>query len=281
MRNITTFKVGGRQIELFVPSDKAVGARPIVFMQDGQNIFNPKTSTFGEIWAAQDAATFVSAKRPKPIVVAVWNQKVTSAHPSGRYGEYAPEAVIPKVNPRELVTEIHGIPLYPLTGFAYEDFMTKKVLPKVFEKLQELGIRYRTDAAGIAIAGSSMGGLSALNLLARYPHIFGTALSFSTHWTLGGKSLARELIRSLPTPESGARIWLDRGTKGIDQAYAAPDAVAEQELTKLGYAWPQVECRTFIGTDHNEIFWRERLPLAFQWWLDGMPSEISARPKNK
>lgn len=281
MRDISVFKVGVRQIEVFVPSDKAVGARPIVFMQDGQNIFNPKTSTFGEIWAGQDAATFVSAKRPKPIVVAVWNQKVSAVNPSGRYGEYAPEAVIAKVRASELMTEIHGIPLYPLTGFAYEEFMTEKVLPKVFEHLRENGIRFRTDAAGIAIAGSSMGGLSALNLLARYPHIFGTAISFSTHWTLGGKSLARELIRTLPAPDSGARIWMDRGTLGIDKAYAGPDTVAEQELTRLGYSWPQVECRTFIGTDHNEIFWRERLPLAFQWWLDGMPSEISSRPKSK
>ncbi len=279
MREIDIIKIGGRKVEIFIPQDKAVGARPVLFLQDGQNVFNPETSTHGEPWEADDAATFVSAKRPKPIVVAIWNRQPSEKYPSGRYGEYAPQTITESLKESDLQTLNGAIPFFPLTGLEYEVFITKKILPGVFEYLADRGIRHRLDPAGVAIGGSSMGGLSALNLVARHSDAFGTALSFSTHWTMGGKPLARALIRSLPAPESGVRIWLDRGTLDLDSAYAAPDVVAEQELTKLGYRWPQVECRTFVGTGHNEIAWRERLPLALEWWLDGMPSALASAAK--
>lgn len=272
MSPIQHLRIKNRKVDLFIPANNPAGPHPILVMHDGQNIFEPETCAFGTSWETHRAVAAVKTRKPKPIIVGIWNRPITKSAPSGRGGEYAPADITAELGEANL-TLVPGQPsFFPLTGKQYEKFVTQVVLPEIYAILDAQGIGYRTDAAGTAVAGSSMGGLASLNLVAQFPEIFGTAISFSTHWTMGGKALAKALINSLPDAATGHRIWLDRGTVGLDAKYAAPDIVAEQTLTLKGYSWPQVECRTYVGTAHNEIEWQNRFPDALAWWLDGMPS---------
>lgn len=271
MREIHHLLIKGRKVDVYIPKDSPTGLHPILVMHDGQNIFDPATCAFGTSWETDRAVDALKTKRPKPVIVGIWNRPPTKAVPSGRGGEYAPEAITAELG-EENLTVMAGHPsFFPLTGKKYERFVVQNVLPAIYEYLATQGVSFRTDAAGTAIAGSSMGGLASLNLLGRFPEVFGTAISFSTHWTMGGKPLAKALISALPAAEIGSRVWLDRGTTGIDAKYAGPDVTAEQELTRKGYRWPQVECRTYIGTTHNEIEWQNRFPDALAWWIADMP----------
>lgn len=277
MSRIQNLRIKNRKVDLFIPSDNSTGAHPILVMHDGQNIFYPETCAFGTSWETHRAVEELRTRKPKPIIVGIWNRPITKSAPSGRGGEYAPADITAALGEENLTVLPGHPPFFPLTGKQYEKYVTQTVLPEIYALLDSQGISYRTDAAGTAIAGSSMGGLASLNLVAQFPEIFGTAISFSTHWTMGGKPLAKALIGALPDAASGHRVWLDRGTLGIDAKYSGPDVVAEKELTRKGYRWPQVECRTYVGTSHNEIEWQNRFPDALAWWLDGMPAAPKAK----
>ncbi|MEZ4629867.1 MAG: alpha/beta hydrolase-fold protein [Deinococcales bacterium] len=116
---------------------------------------------------------------------------------------------------------------------------------------------YSTDGKDF-VMGSSMGALISLYALSEYPHIF-KAACLSTHWP-ACQEKGLDYFATL-VPQAGKhRLYFDYGTLGLDADYEPYQQKMDGHLRLKGYQlgkdWQSLK---FVGADHNEISWRERL----------------------
>jgi len=250
--------VAPRQIEVWLPpsyetdSDRRYA---VLYMHDGQNVFNPATSTHKIPWGVNEAMIRLRGdnKAREAIVVAAWCQ------PTKRLAEYMPQKAFntPR-GTRKLkhFTALFGAPF----SDAYLQFIIEELKPFI-------DTTYRTlpKQPDTLIMGSSMGGLISLYALCEYPHIFGGAGCVSTHWVIGEGLVVEYMKETLPPPGQH-RLYFDYGTAGKDAPYEPYQRQADDILQAAGYQ-PGVDWLTqkFPGAEHNEKAWRARvhIPLAF------------------
>ncbi|MBA3670505.1 MAG: alpha/beta hydrolase [Gemmatimonadaceae bacterium] len=225
-----------RTVIVYLPpgySEESADRYPVLYLHDGQNVFDRATS-FGEEWHVDETAeSLILAGEIEPIiVVGIYN---TGTH---RIDEYAPTFVENKGGGghaddygRMLVME-----LKPFIDRTY------KTLPGV---------------DNTAMGGSSLGGLLTMHLGLRYPTVFGklAVLSPSIWWD--ERVILREVEElAAKLPE---RIWLDAGTnEGPDvltDARALRDAlVSKGWQLDVDLAYLEAE-----GAEHNEASWGARV----------------------
>ena len=167
---------------------------PVVYFQDGQNIFDPRTAFLGHAWhAGERAAELIGAHRMvAPIMVGVDNTGFD------RMNEYAP-------TPAEF-SGWNGEKCRS-TGDArrYAKFFAQEVKPFI-----DAHYLTRPGPRDTAVVGSSMGGLVSLYFALWHPRVFGqvAALSPSAWWD--DRVVLRDFARLRKKP--AVRIWLDMGT---------------------------------------------------------------------
>ena len=248
--------VPARHVDVWLPPGYDAGDRryPVVYMHDGQNLFDPATAYGGTDWAVDEAMTrLVNEGTVRPaIVVGVWNSPQ-------RFAEYMPQRGVS-------APVSSGVPGGPavapgaLLGDRYLAFLVEELKPFVDRTYRTLP--GRTDTV---IMGSSMGGLVSQYAMSRYPEVFGGAGCVSTHWPAGGGVALEDFERHLPDPATH-RYWLDYGTATLDATYEPFQRRADAILRRAGY----VEGRDWItrkypGAEHSEKAWRARVdqPLVF------------------
>ncbi len=160
---------------------------PVLYMHDGQNVFDAATSFTGVEWGADEAAEALIRARtlPKLILVAIENN-------ADRMFEYTPWHDEPRQGGGR--------------GDAYVDFIADTLKPFI-----DRTYRTRPERAHTGIAGSSLGGLISLHALQRRPEIFSKAgvISPALFWA-EGRILQR--AREIPLAPD-ARVWLEMGTE--------------------------------------------------------------------
>ncbi|MBU6443269.1 MAG: hypothetical protein KGR48_05100 [Alphaproteobacteria bacterium] len=251
----------------------------VVYLQDGQNLFDtspkPSGSPDGAKWGADTVAAGLMAKgeiRPA-ILVGVANLGID------RSRQYVPEAVyarLPAAVRKALHRQFGGAPF----SDAYLRFLVETLKPFI-------DAHYRTDPgrASTFVMGSSMGGLIALYALGQYPEVFGGAACLSTHWPVvlpgpGGTSYAGAdppfapavtrafvaYLRAKLGAPRGRRLWFDHGTRSLDAYYGPYQQRIDRAVAGLGWRrGVDFESRVYPGATHNEHAWRARLaePLEF------------------
>jgi predicted alpha/beta superfamily hydrolase len=221
------------------------GVLPVLYMQDGQNLFDGATAAFAEEWGIDETLTrcIGEKKVPPVIVVAVWNSPA-------RFSEYT--------FTRDQRFEQGG------NGEDYLRFLTDELKPFIDQK-------YRTDrrTEGTWIGGSSLGGLFALYAAAKRTDVFGGCFAFSPslHW---------DEDRLLKDVEAGnllwpsCRIWLSMGTDEGESAELRMANVkrAEKLAKAIRAANPKGELalKVFEGETgyHQEKSWRVQFPVAIE-----------------
>jgi predicted alpha/beta superfamily hydrolase len=211
---------------------------PVLYMQDGQNLFDEATSFQGIEWGLDETAQrLIAAKQIKPlIIVGIYNseQRTTEFTP--------PFSFVPKDKAR---------------GNLYAKMVVDEVKPFIDQRY-----RTRTDRASTFIGGGSLGALIALYTAKTHSDIFGGVIALSPWLRVGDKQLARDLIDDGAWLKNSF-IYIDMGTDpghnyGPGDGHdAIPDAdrfVAE--LEKLGLTQgKQFVYRTIEGGKHNESSW--------------------------
>jgi enterochelin esterase-like enzyme len=247
----------------WIPAD--VGATtPILVMNDGHNLFDPKTSTFGSTWGMLDAlrdrpigGSRISASK-KPLIIGV-TYKNNDGQIRGL--EYSPTDII-EAHPEIMDNYMPGWQRTGANGNEYHELIARKILPKI---AAEHGVEL--SRARTAIGGSSMGSLTSLYAMAKYPDVYGTVLGYSTHWPVGGNLLVEELTKILPAPGQH-RIWSDGGTIELDEAYAPFQAHFREVMAAKGYRLGSDFMETsYPQTGHNELWWAGRVEHPINWWL--------------
>ncbi|MGC3957725.1 MAG: alpha/beta hydrolase-fold protein [Verrucomicrobiota bacterium] len=226
---------------------------PVLYVHDGQNVFDPATSFIGVDWGIDETMTRLIAekKAPEAIVVAIWNTPK-------RLNEYMPQRAIERVTESELDNIFRPVRRQPL-GDAYLKYLVTELKPAI-------DARYRTlpDCAHTSIMGSSMGGLISLEAISQYPEVFGGAACLSTAWTAAGGVTTRELQSALPDPKSH-RIYFDFGTETKDGRYEPLQQAVDAQVKNAGYTGTNWITKSFPGEEHSERAWKKRVhePLEF------------------
>jgi len=211
---------------------------PVIYLQDGQNVFDPATSYAGD-WNLIPALGRASGEGPSPILVGIPN-----AGRRRRY-EYGPFRDI-----------IHG----GGGGDRYLAFVAETVKPLV-----DASFRTRSERSHTVIAGSSLGGLISLYGLFRYADVFGAAGALSPAlWFAGGAIL--RFVEELADLSVG-RIYLDVGTGEGSETLRDVRRLHQLLLAAGRVPGRDVRYVEEEGAEHDELAWGRRFGEAMPFLL--------------
>lgn len=217
-----------------------VGRHPVIYLQDGQNLFDPATSHAGD-WGLIGVLNGLDPARDRepPILVGIPNLG------RRRRYEYSPFRDI-----------IHG----GGGGDRYLAFVVETVKPLV-----DASFRTRPGRSHTVIAGSSLGGLISLYGLFRYADIFGSAgVQSPALWFADGAIL--RFVEEHAALAVG-RVHLDVGTEEGEETLMdvrALKALLLEAGHREGRDLSYVEEK---GADHDEAAWGRRFADALPFLL--------------
>ncbi|OQY95086.1 MAG: hypothetical protein B6D37_06860 [Sphingobacteriales bacterium UTBCD1] len=231
-----------RRIWIYLPAgyDTSTISYPVLYMQDGQNIFDNATSYSGE-WGVDEC---IDSMKKKCIVVAVDNGQ------GKRLNEYCPYNF-------SLTGIAAGYSSRKGEGKRYVKFLVKTLKPYIDR-------RYRTlrDKDHTFIAGSSMGGLISMYAVLKFPGVYGAAGVFSPAFWVGPK-IFKDIRKKGKRVHS--KIFFYAGKKEGDSM--VPDMLkAMKEMNETSHS-----VMTAVIRDegrHNEQAWRKEFPLFYQWVMN-------------
>ena len=253
--------VAARDVDVWLPPSYArdpTRRYPVLYVQDGQNAFDPALSYTGVDWDIDGAMTRLIASREarESIVVAVHNTPA-------RFAEYTPQ--VPMAGPSTIATGVSHLAPMPaarIQSDGYLRFLVDELKPFI-----DAQYRTRPGASDTSIMGASMGGLISLYAAARHPHIFGQVAAVSTHWPAGDGAMVDWLADALPTPGTH-RFYFDHGTATLDAGYAPHQQRMDGVMRRRGYVegadWTT---RVFEGAVHNEAAWKARVDIPLRFLL--------------
>lgn len=243
-----------RNVEVFLPPGYSKHKKyDVLYMHDGQNIFNKSTSFGGAEWEVDEhVASLLKSDSIRPvIVVAIWNSEK-------RFEEYMPAKPADAVRQALLTDSLHKGK--EVIADAYLKFLVYELKPFIDH---EFSTYITPDHTWIM--GSSMGGLISCYAVNEYPQVFGGAACISTHWPALKGVYLQQLMKGLPDPSSH-RFYFDHGTAGLDSLYAPYQQRVDSLFSTAGYKWNDNWISLqFDGAAHNEADWQQRVeqPLKF------------------
>lgn len=241
-----------RRVWIYLPPDYATSTRryPVLYMHDGQNVFDAATSYAGE-WGVDESLDSMHARGgSSAIVVAIDNG---GTH---RMAEYNPW--------KSADANLGGG-----DGDAYVEFLVHTLKPFI-----DAHYRTRPERRSTAILGSSMGGLISLYAALKYPNVFGSAGVFSCAcWVAKAEIVA--YARRAKTLRPAPRFYFVSGAYETKDGQPARDQrELVRVLTAAGLpAGRSVRSLAPADGKHAEWFWRREFPAAYRWLFLGSPPE--------
>ena len=233
-----------RTIRVYLPPSYQQGKRryPVLYMHDGQNLFDDATSYIGE-WAVDESMDALAKSNGIEVIVVGIDHGQEK-----RINELSPWP-----NPR----------FGPAEGRQYMEFVVGTVKPFIDRKF-----RTRRGRGDTGIMGSSLGGLSSHYAIFEYPKVFGKAGIFSPSYWFSAEVYPFTAARHL---RPGTRLYLVAGDKEGDEPAAVVDSVKKMEA-QLRRSNSKLSLLVAIrpGAEHNEAFWKAEFPKAMIY-LFGKP----------
>lgn len=250
-------------IDVWLPEDYNSDTKyPVLYMHDGQNLFDANTTWNHQSWEMDRAADSMINKGEIPpfIIVGIHSDA------DKRVSQLMPQQAVSNAGLDELLDEVK-LKGKPVLGDKYADFVVNTLKPLIDTKYATL-----PDRSNTFVMGSSMGGLMSLYLISEYPETFGGAGCLSTHWygSLGagnkfGEAMMQYVDNKLPDADNH-RIYFDHGTATIDVYYGPWNTQALLIAQKKGYQYgTNLDSYVDYGAPHEESAWSARVnrPLYF------------------
>jgi predicted alpha/beta superfamily hydrolase len=248
-----------RLVRVWLPPDyDGWGAThyPVLYLNDGQNLFNPVTAFAGVHWQVGETATrLIAEQKIRPlIIVGIDNTK-------NRAQEYIPYK---SKDPRVLNAR----------GKCYPDFLQREVMPLIEEHYSVL-----KGPENTGLGGSSLGGLIALYTQLAASGRFGRLrIESPSLFVANGKILDEcRRFRNWPT-----RLYLGMGTREVGNAEKDARIVGdvrelETILSEAGLDEQRLKVRIAEGASHTEAAWAARFPEALEFLYSdgGAPASTS------
>lgn len=237
-----------RRLRIYLPPGYADSDEryPVLYMHDGQNLFDDATSYVGE-WGVDEALnTLAQTHGLKLIVVGI---------------DHGDEHRMTELNPVD--NERFG----NAEGDAYLNFLVQQVKPLI-----DRDYRSRPEREYTAIMGSSMGGLISHYALIKYPEIFSKAGIFSpAYWTAEGF----QATAAAHQPAQSQRQFFLMG-EAEGGSMLADFRAMEAALPAL-----DSQQRLFVSVphaQHNEGFWRSQLVPSLLWLFAAQQAPVTDIP---
>jgi len=252
--------VASRYVDVWCPPEDEAGSAtryPVIYMHDGQNLFDPALSFIGVDWGMDEALVRLIREtgRPGAIIVGIWNSPL-------RLREYMPQKPLNASGGQRILNRFVEQTGGASLSDGYLQFLVEELKPFIDARYPTL-----SDPAHTLVMGSSMGGLISLYALIEYPNVFGGAGCLSTHWPIGEEVLVDALGAALPSA-GRHRLYFDFGTETLDANYEPWQRRMDEWLRTAGYREGQDwSTRKFEGAEHSERAWRERVPIPLAFLL--------------
>ncbi len=265
--------IDNRMIDIWLPENYNSNKKyAVLYMQDGQMLFDATTTWNKQAWEVEEVLTqlFKENKIKETIVVGIWNGGKM------RHASYFPQKPYENLlaSEQELVTKKLQEKGRTTNAFIpnsdnYLKFIVQELKPFIDKKYSVF-----TDKKQTFIAGSSMGGLISIYGICEYPEVFGGAICMSTHWPGNFEvennpipnAFFKYLENNLPNPKNH-KIYFDCGDQTLDAMYPNLQKQVDLILIKKGFSETNWLTKYFLGKDHSEKSWSERLHIPFEFLL--------------
>jgi len=226
-------------------AENSIKFYPVLYLNDGQNLFEPSTSFTGVEWQVDETAERLirEGQIPPMIVVGIDNAG------KDRLREYMPYR---SLNPTMLRVQ----------GSRYPNFLIKEVMPFVAGMY-----RIASGPENTGLGGSSLGALTSLYTAASHPGWFGRLLLESPSLWASSRQMIKESRAVKQWPQ---RIFLAAGTAEAgreDRDRSMVDDVRELAaiFRRAGLNDQRIKLVIDEGATHHESAWARRFPdaLAF------------------
>ena len=208
---------------------------PVLYMQDGQNLFDQYTSFAGEWGIDESIEALIKDKGIDGfIVVGIDNGGAL------RMDEYTPNWVDQPTK----------------EGALYGRFIVEALKPFIDKNYHTLAEKEHT-----LIGGSSMGGLISFYIGLKHKDTFGHILAMSSSFQINTQDARLAFINTLEMNDL-PKLYLDSGYPGDNSKYVD---LVKQELLDKGYLETLIFTKKTEGHSHNEKAWQLRFPEAISW----------------
>ncbi len=239
IKNFDASEIQDRDIIIWLPPDYDSTNHkryPVLYMHDGQNVFNPATSTLGFDWRIDEIADSLISLGgiPSLIVVGIYNS-------GRRFYEYS--------NTDE--------------GEKYMRFIVNELKPFIDKNFNTLSDRDNTF-----VGGSSMGGLISFMLGWEYPEIFSRMLCISPAFKIRNVDYV-SVVKKYSGQKKPLKVYIDNGGVGLEAELQSGIDEMLKVLSDKGYklnediVWIKDE-----EAEHNEIAWSKRAPKFLKFLFD-------------
>ncbi|HEX2218876.1 MAG TPA: alpha/beta hydrolase-fold protein [Gemmatimonadales bacterium] len=223
-----------RDLTVYLPPayDDTYGRYPVLYMQDGQNLFDPEESFAGS-WRVDLAMNRAAARGAEAIVVGIPNAG------EGRIVEYNP---------------FDDPERGPGRGGEYVTHMVEVIKPLVDARYRTLPGRETT-----AVVGSSMGGLISLFAFFVRPDVFGVAAALSPSLWFAGRAIFGLVEEA---PRHPGRLYLDVGQQEGEETLHDARRLRDLLLAKGYVPGEQLRYVEERAGAHEEAAWSRRFRAA-------------------
>lgn len=200
---------------------------PVLYMQDGQNIFDPLTSAFAKDWRMDEVAdSLIRAKSIQEIIIiGIYNtEKRGSEYNSTMFGQ------------------------------AYMNFMIEELKPFIDKNYRTLPDRKNT-----AVCGSSSGGLISFIIAWDYSDVFSKAACISPAFKIADIDFVTP-VKNYSGAKKDIKIYIDNGGVGLEEQLQPGIDEMLEALKQKGF----VENKNILfvkdtTAEHNESAWSKRV----------------------
>ena len=230
-----------RTVRVYLPPgyEKSNKRYPVLYMHDGQNLFDAATSYSGEWGVDETLNELAKTKGLELIVVGVDNGGADRIHELNAWDNA-------KFGKGE--------------GRQYMDFVVGTVKPYV-----DKHYRTKPGRGDTAVMGSSMGGLISQYAIEQYPGVFSKAGIFSPAYWLAEPAVF-DFAKAQP-PRKDARLYFYAGGKEGDSML--PDMQRMIELLRAqGHPQNRLDVVVDAEARHHESAWRAQFARAVLWLFD-------------
>jgi len=244
-----------RHVEVWLPpgyEDNPDKHYQVIYMHDGQNMFDPRIASTGVDWGIDEAMMrgAESGSFEPAIVVGAWSSPERTA-------EYSPWHDAPN----------------------YARFLIEELMPRVNAEYRTM-----TGPENTFTMGSSMGGLLSYFLVKNHPDVFGACGCVSAHFLFAEALVAKYvgkdpgnadttpyIIRDIEngdTVPKGVRFSFDYGTTTLDATYEQDHQPVRKWFLEQGLVdGRDFQMRKYEGAAHSEYSWRARVEDQLEWLL--------------
>ena len=237
-----------RRIWIYLPPDYETSGKtyPVLYMHDGQNIFDAATSFSGE-WEIDETLNNLHAQGDYGIIVVGIDNGGTE-----RFNEYSPW-----INPQYGGGQ----------GGEYVEFIVNTLKPDIDSRF-----RTKTEKEHTGIMGSSMGGVISLYAGLEYPEVFGKIGSFSPAYWISAQTFEHAEINGLP---EDSKLYTIVG-RGEGNVYISTVTNMHNILNDSGATPENSSFTIHEDGQHSEWYWAREFEAAYNWLFNSQTSSTTS-----